>query len=361
MNAEINNATNEIKACYRRLGETRKNNPYCYRYDIFEKWELADLNTTPQYAWQWNFTIDEYNNIKDLLKQHAAVLKDVIRNNKTCCKLLQLYVSEWYKRDYNGYDKQGNAFDSLEIDDIQKLVCTKLEIDVFHDNEDGTGDGRYRDTLYVNGGLPLHYLLNTENNRFRNAIENVLDAKAEGLDFSLVDFGDLCNNNVVNQSFRARQLFPKENKASIYDFIDEVIIKNNLLIEGFESFNELIRESNEKSLRNKFEIRYKVFKTDRNFQLIPQLFLKSEPNGVRYSFSLERLASWGMPSNENKINVKITSNDKLIWSKDFYKCLRGDYILSAKNDLFDLWLDSNTRCLDKWEVSVDGDKVTKLE
>lgn len=374
MNEDIENAIKEIIACYRCLGEKRKNDPNCYRHDIFKKRDLNDLKS-PQYTWQWNFSIEEYNWIKDLLHKHAAVINNVIRNNenddnnnKTCCKLLQLYVSEWYKRDYNGNDRHGNAFSMIGVPNLAKDICYVLLDDaenrVYRSNTDDNGNeyGQRERlfTIYVDGGLPLRYLLNRRNNRLRNAIENVLEAKAKGLDFSLVDFGDLCNNNVVNQSFRARQLFPEEDEASIYDFIDEVIIKNNLLIEGFESFNELIRESNENSLRNKFEVRYKVVKMGRDFQLAPQLFLKSEPNGIRHSISKERLSTWGTPINDNRIHVKITSNDKLIWSKDFYKCLRGDYLLSAKNDLYDLWLDNNTRCLDKWEVFVGESKVTKL-
>lgn len=371
MNEDIENAINEIIACYCNLGKKRKDDPNCYRHDIFKNRDLKNLKS-PQYTWQWNFSINEYNWIKDLLHKHAAVINNVIRNNnndedkKICCKLLQLYVSEWYKREFNGHDRQGNAFDAINVPNLANNICTTLKVNedrVYRSNIDEigneTGPHEWLDTIYVDGGLPLHYLL-TNNNRFRNAIENVLETKAEGLDFSLVDFGNLCNNNVVNQSFRARQLFPEEDEASIYDFIDEVIIKNKLLIEGFESFNQLVRESNKNSLRNKFEARYKVFKTGRDFQLVPQLFLKSEPNGVRYSISQERLSAWGIPTNDNRIHVKITSNDKLIWGKDFYKCLRGDYLISAKNDLYDLWLDNNTLCLDKWDVFVGESKVTKL-
>ncbi|MBR4392115.1 MAG: hypothetical protein IKT08_08450, partial [Bacteroidales bacterium] len=359
MNAKIKNATNEIIACYRRLGETRKNDLKCYRHDLFEHFELSGWQP-PRYTWQWNFSIDEYNNLKVLLKNHAAVLKDVIRNNKTCCKLLQLYVSEWYKRDYNGYDKQGNAFSIIGVpylaEDICKVLLDDTENRVYWSNTDDNGNKcgqrEWLYTIYVNGGLPLHYLLNTENNRFRKTIEDIIESNAESTDYMSDELEDLCNNQVVNQSYKA--------KASIYNFIQEYVIRGKLAIEGFEEYAKLIREKNDNALKKKFEVRYKVFKTDRNFQLIPQLFLKSEPNGVRYSISQERLTAWGLPSIDNKIHVKITSNDKLIWSKDFYKCLRGDYITSAKNDLFDLWLDNNTRCLDKWEVFVGEHKVSKL-
>ena len=359
MNAEIIIATNELIACYSRLGETRKKNFSCYCHDLFEHFEMSGWQP-PQYAWQWNLSIDEYNNIKDLLKKHSAVLKNVICNNKTCCKLLQMYVSEWYKREYNGNDKQGNAFDSIEIDDLQEIVCKKLGVDeseVYHDSSDRC---RWIDTIYVDGGLPLNYLLNSKNSAFRKTIEDVIESNAECVDYMSDELGDLCNNQVVNQSYKARTLSPGEKEASVYDFIQEYVVSGNLAIEGFEEFTRLIREKNDNALKKKFEVRYKVFKTDRSFQFVPQMFLKSEPNGVRYSISQERLAAWGIPSNDNKIHVKITSNDKLIWSKDFYKCLRGDYILSARNDLFDLWLDNNTRCLDKWEVFVGENKVTKL-
>ena len=94
-------AQEEIRKFYNELRKDRKDDPTCYCH---EKFDIDDLNH-PQYAWQWNFSIGEYNRIKALLKNHAAVLKDVIRNDKTCCKLLQLYVSEWYKRNYNGNDR----------------------------------------------------------------------------------------------------------------------------------------------------------------------------------------------------------------------------------------------------------------
>lgn len=359
MDAAIQNAKNEIISCYRQLGETRKKNQNCYCYDIFANRDLMDWHS-PQYTWQWNLTIQEYNGIKDVLANYASVLKEVIKQNKICCKLLQMYVSEWYKREYNGNDRQGNAFDSIKIDDLQEIVCRELGVDesvVYHDS---SGRCRWIDTIYVDGGLPLNYLLNSKKSAFRKTIEDIIESNAECVDYTSDELGDLCNNQVVNQSYKARILSPIEKEASIYDFIKEYVISGNLAIEGFEEFTKLIREKNDNALKKKFEVRYFVFKTDKNFQLVPQLFLKSEPNGVRYSISQERLAAWGISSNDNKIHVKIASNEKLVWSKDFYKCLRGDYLLSAKNDLFDLWLDNNTRCLDKWEVFVDEKKVTKL-
>ena len=81
MEAAIQNAKNEIISCYRRLCETRKKNQNCYCFDIFAKRNLTDWHL-PQYTWQWNLTIQEYNEIKDVLANYASVLKEVIKQNK---------------------------------------------------------------------------------------------------------------------------------------------------------------------------------------------------------------------------------------------------------------------------------------
>ncbi len=338
---EVDNAIKEFLALIKSLIETRKNSPNCYLHDVFEKMELTSWCTHPKYIWQWNLTLQEYNDIKSLMSKYSSILKEVIQN-KTCCILLQMYVSEWYKREYNGNDRQGNAFKSVGLTNISEELCYRLEKEVYHDS---SGDCRTLDTLYVDGGLPLNYLLNKENSAFRRTIEDIIEVNAEGAEYLSDNLGDLCNNQVVNQSYK--------NKASIYDFVQDFVIKGNLLIEGFEEFTRLIQETNDKQLQKKIEVRYKVFKTAKCFQLIPQLFFRKEPNDVRYAISQERLNAWGAHPQNNSFVMEIKAQQNTIWKKQYTKCLRGDYISFPKSDKTDLRIEDYL-CLEKWDVLVDG-------
>jgi hypothetical protein len=53
----MDDAQTELLELFKKLGETRKHNPNCYRHDIFFVRELTDWET-PQYTWQWNFSKD---------------------------------------------------------------------------------------------------------------------------------------------------------------------------------------------------------------------------------------------------------------------------------------------------------------
>ena len=146
------NAQTELIELFKKLGETRRNNLNCYRYDIFIERELTDWNS-PLYAWQWNFTVEEYGQIKRLLANHSIVLQQIINKRPDlletkeiiASKLLQLYVAEWYKRDFNGNDRHGNAFLSIGLNgNSAENLCKNLGI---------TEDTVYKSTLLCNKRL----------------------------------------------------------------------------------------------------------------------------------------------------------------------------------------------------------------
>lgn len=308
-------AVEEIKKCFEELGQTRKNNPECYRHDIFSKRELADWET-PQYAWQWNFTIAEYDNIKQLLNNHALVLKDVIKQNKICCKLLQLYVSEWYKRDFNGNDKRGNAYSLIGVDDLSEEICKQLLGDkykkrVFHDNADNTGDSRYRDTIYVDGGLPLKYLLSEgKGEGFTRSIRKIIEENDYGNNDIACDLGDLCNNGVINQSYQARVLHPKDNDASIFDFIQEKIVKREFIVSGFENFEVKIQKEHDKAEKERrhripFEIKW-IFDFDDNGKTVDIYYQMNGPQLLSEDFINEHKLK---EAQYITVSVKCNNND----------------------------------------------------
>lgn len=370
-------AIEEIKKCFEELGQTRKRNPSCYRHDIFENWNLMNLDTYPQYAWQWNFTNDEYQKIKELLKNQHDILLQIVRksegitvDDKICCKLLQLYVSEWYKREYNGNDKTGNALHAIKINDQEapKLICTQLGVTdeyVYWSDIDESGgplgQREWLGTIYVDGGLPLNYLKDSSN--LRKAIENVIAQKDDKLEEKVQLFGESYGSRgPIYQSYGARLLPPYDEDASIYDFIQEWIVNGSLDIPEYEQLkNKLVNggENRRKELLSeKFEVRYTVYKTAKCFQLIPQLYLKKNADTANYAISKDRLDEWKVQPQNNRFVVQIKNeNGGEVWKKQFDKCLAGYYITFPKKDRFDLKIDKHL-CLSKWAVRIDGQRIT---
>ncbi len=253
MDESLHIAVGKLEGLYQRLRLARWNNPNSYCHEDFKDCENDDCNDIqkPIYAWQWNFTQKEYGDLKSVITEFISnngegALKSILKR-PMCSKIVQLYISEWYKREYDG-----RGTDALAVVGINnplpwyERICRNLCVDekkVYHDNEDGSGDCRWKDTIYVDGGLPLKYLLYENKGRlFTNSIRDIVEKSFYGNNTDIAkELGDLCDNNVVNQSYRARELFPDDRDASIYDFIQEFIIQENLVVDRFEYFKTEIR------------------------------------------------------------------------------------------------------------------------
>lgn len=338
----ISEAVKDIESKYKHLGDERKKNHACYRHDIFAERKWNDLEQ-PVYAWQWNFSQDEYDGIKTLLTEYSNEIPEIIQQSSICCKLIQLYISEWYKREYNGNDSN-NAFKSICVKKYSTLaekICLKLGIDdkkVYksrnvNGQEEGQNEWLY--TIYVDGGLPLTYLSDkSKANDFKNTIYEIIceKDKENALEFIGDDLGDLCRNGVINQSYQARNLYPEDRDASIYDFIQEFILTENLKIDGFDNFHDIIQDDKKK----KFEVRVLAFKIGNSFILSPQLYLRPEPNGSNYAISQARLNAWGINPQSNPFELHIECGDKTLWEEYYEKCLDGSYITRSRRITYDI-------------------------
>ena len=328
--------------------------PFCELYNKL----LQKRGDAPTYTWQWNLSIAEYEEIKSLLKEYSSQISEIISRNTVCCKLIQLYISEWYKREYNGNDSN-NAFSSIGVNEYNTLperICRQLGIDenkVYKSrNIDGSeiGQNEWLYTIYVDGGLPLKYLSNpTKATNLKNTIYEILCEKdnENSLDFVGDDLDDLCGNGVVNQSYRARILYPEERDASIYDFIQEFILTENLQIEGFENFKDIIKDAKQRAKDNKkkFEVRMQVFKTNNYFLISPLLFLKSEHGGNNYSISPDRLNAWGVTPDGKPFELYIKCGEKTLWREYYEVCLNGDYVTRSRSITYSLPNDKETMSL----------------
>lgn len=271
-------AIHKFLTTYKTLGERR-----VARGDkhFINLWNPNDT-CFPRYAWQWNFSKDEYTEIKGLMAKHATILKDIAERNRVCCKLIQLYVSEWYKREFNGNDKKEKALSAISSNISAQQICNGIGIDEYSVYKSANNQKEWLETIYVDGGLPLFYLQIKESG-LKTAIIEILEQGS-------TDLGKLCKNQVINQSYYAHDL--GRNRASIYEFVEEVIKGDDFIIDGFEQFNDIVKEAKRK-LQPKFHFICNLYQEGQVWYRSFNLVLRRS-NGYETTNYLEyyRLEDW---------------------------------------------------------------------
>ena len=265
---------------FNKLGECRKKNHFLY----FSNWTPTDP-FFPKYTWQWNFTINEYNQIKKLITDNASILKEIaFHQDFRCCKLIQLYVSEWYKREYNGNSGTGNPLKNINANITAKDICKRIGIDedsvYTSQNISSVPQPEWLSTLYVDGGLPLHYL-QIKPSSLRASIIRILDGDN-------VDLAELCHNQVINQSYYGH-FTGDHTRSSIYDFVQDVIINGAIHIEGFDDFERIVRETKLQRFHPKFQ--FECIMIEKDDIWYRTLKLNFERGSKKY-FDYARVKSW---------------------------------------------------------------------
>ena len=166
-----------------------------FKYETRAERELADYwegifkdGYYDTYIWKNKITKVEYCKIKDNLK---SCIKDPQRKDgfaKRFAKALVLYCAEWYKREYNGNDGQGNPLDAIGLNLRTKDLWRWAEIDnrLLYGNE-------YLESIYTLGGLPINYIV-----------------KKKYEDTVMQELSDLFNNKTTEDSSKEK-IFKKNN------------------------------------------------------------------------------------------------------------------------------------------------------
>lgn len=274
----IEPAIHEFLTTYKTLGELRVAREDKHFVNL---WNANDT-CFPQYAWQWNFSKDEYTAIKGLMSKYATILKDIAEKNRVCCKLIQLYVSEWYKREFNGNDKKEKALSAISSNISAQQICNGIGIDEYSVYKSANNQKEWLETIYVDGGLPLFYL-KTKPSGLQKAIIEILEQGS-------ADLGKLCKNQVISQSYYAHDL--GRSRASINDFVEEVIKGDDFIVDGFEQFNNIVKEA-KKKLKPKFHFICNLYQEGQIWYRSFNLVLRRS-NGYETTNYLEyyRLEDW---------------------------------------------------------------------
>lgn len=266
-------------------------------------YKLTSGNFDYQYFWRNKITSEEYNELKNRIKE--CVYENKRGFAKRYARVIALYIAEWYKREYNGNDGKQNAIKAIG------LSCRPEEIwnnSNFPNNYlSGQKNNRYLDSLYVLGGLPINYLIHKKFNSVFKEIQSVYKQKEDEEDLQGNIF---INNNTLQDSMRSQW-------GSLHMYFDALMNDNYPFAEEdydkepFRTFMDYMEEW--KPMRKKFFIEWIVEGNTQveMFRRKMRLYVTPEAKGERNkSIQYGRLAIKGINTNEKNFRLYVAFNDE---------------------------------------------------
>ena len=148
---------------------------------LYDKLIVAnpEIRSNAKFVWQWFLTLDEYEEIKTCFIDNELPTPSGWDNKTT--NLIALYIGEFYKREYenntNPFSQLGANTPNFQFKEYKK-VCEKLDIEPYRN-----GNQAHLHTLFVNGGLPVHFISskldNAQSNNFIIGLSKLLDVEDE--------------------------------------------------------------------------------------------------------------------------------------------------------------------------------------
>lgn len=284
----------------------------------------------PKYVWQWLLSQQQYDDIKSCFNTNntnGLLLPSVIKPNTA--KLLCLYIGEFYKREYDGSNKHPVLSKSKSRDALLGKLCEYQTIKPYQ-----KVNNTNMFTLYVSGGLPIHYLAN-HNNQYQTlvrALVRLLDPDSD--DFEK-EIGKQLLSRVSNTALRESYI----QKHSIYEYIarvqhnGQVWDKNDNLAPDFQKMSHFVRDYKNKldeRFREKFRTKYSLWIDSAQSvpeTIRPTICLYPEEDGERhYALSRQRLNALGISAPDNEFELCVKDGTNILTSLHFSLCCNGDYI-----------------------------------
>lgn len=347
---EVEGETYETRLMPRRSlrpGGDASNEPFELLYNSLIKQSQSGNRTKNAFAWQWLLTRDEYDKIKECIRSNDIPAHS--KMSEQTAILLAMYIGEFYKREYENSLNPFKLIDKQLSSNFFNKLCKKLNINPYTKNND-----IHRYSLYVRGGLPIHYLNSKlDSGRVSLFVEALSDLFSSCNDIDTAEGEDKLGK-IDNTSLK--ESYHQGKGHSIYEYIQsikngkqtwDVSDKNH---PDFVNIIEKIASAKQKANeRRKFKLYYSLWasyneKELKEFVITPQLRFNPEDEGSRhYAISRQRLYDWGIPSDLTQFVLKI-DDEKLLFSW----CFNGDYISRDLKDQVCL------SCLNKDNLDYDA-------
>ena len=334
------------------------NEPFINLYHELQSKD-KDRRSNDAYAWQWLLSNDEYCALKNCVKNNRIPKHDNMF--EATAKLLSLYIGEFYKREYDSsnspfnqlVDSPNNQFDEYVV------ICNKLGIKSYS----RTKNGSHLYSLYVEGGLPVHYVVNCIKNPDSNTLVKAVSILTNQEDTSDFIQGERYLEQIkhtisISHSYSQRH--------SIYNYINayreciwSVWAEDDTSKDDFKRFVEIIKKRNAE--KKKFRLTFNLwteYDTDgkevTDCYLYPKINFWPEQNGERhYAITENRLKNWGVEESRPSFNLRIKEDSRIIKEFFYTRCINGDFIPSVFARQHEL---EAKRIKDVTTVSLSGSK-----
>ena len=236
-------------------------NEICTLYDnLVKKRGGEDVVKEFEYIWQWLISQSEYNNIYNTLT-HCRSLngkeQQVLLESRKCIWVIVAYIAEQYKREWNGQDGEDNAILQIGLDvaakDIAEQYFKNNSNKVFRPkNEDNRITNRWLDSLRMEGGLPVKYIVDKNKLDFTKDIYENPQKAIEALE-----------ENTQNRT----RVYSYNQKYSIYEYVlaliekKEVYSNEDASLKLFKEFQKRLDDGRANAEPNrKFGVDYSIWR-----------------------------------------------------------------------------------------------------
>lgn len=318
-----------------------------------EKWGDNLKNFGNRYIWQWKIPASIYEELKENLAKIVKEFLGTHDNIKTTIKrlgndqaiwlfsrLVAVYCAEWFKREFNGNDQGNNALEAIGLNDqgiAKEIFCRAYgEKNVCH-------AGQHREwlwSMYVQGGLPVNYIVQMNQNNQNNNMVDILAAyftPGEHPSEESAEEDKVFRNQVMDQSDSIRSYVDCLSALRQDGDIGWPIAEEDLSREPFVSFRNFVlegkRKADQRRRQSKFYLEWLAWKSNDNDQLAMALLLclHSNPQTIRPNkdIPIETARMWGIPDDENLFEIVIKQGRIPLLTIPFYRAVGRDYFYNA--------------------------------
>lgn len=317
---------------------------------------------TEKYFWQWRVCTEDYNSLRDLLKEVDFSTKTIDKIRR-CAEQLSLYIAEWYKREYQGRESN-DCLGDLGINSSAYNKCIwensgfeRRGIEPFRTEDSGITEWIY--SIRLLGGFPIKY---TEKTAKFDALfceiwaegreEGALsDEQIEELS-SAFDGSQVVKNSLVSGSL-------KEYYAYLRQHEDMPIAETDKELSPFNTFIKNLQEGREKYYQYFIKKQWFFYSDPRDNKMESELqvtFGRKEDNGY---IPCECLSAWKIPSPEQieQFWIEVSVDDLKSKKVRFVKSGPGNYPYVGEENSICLDLNyAETKCVNMSLITSSGEK-----
>ncbi len=291
---------------------------------------IAKLSCDTPYVWALRISAEEFAALENALKARYAAGGVATLYPSEWAKRTIVYLAEWYKRSYDGASAQpAIALNSSDLAMLWENSALNQERNLFCFDD---GERSWRYSLYVLGGLALHFEMGKANARFLKQLCRLYHGDEEA---DLEEFGEKGRAAAFRRSILEH--------GSLYEYLKTIFEGNYPFASAdrtepdslINRFIARVKSANDEVLRDKFYLEWVVIAPTDTSMMRRFLRLRLKPEAVGCAqhqyLSFERVRLWGIRDPEQqkslRVYVRFWNDEKRVMTS----CSDGDAAITYYN------------------------------